>query len=151
MESIIEQIAEVIRVRLAASLELNGVVRPQWINQDPAGDLKITLTQGSREPNEQLSVPGNPPASAYDQTFLINVELRPSETDERAINTHQNEAIRLIRYAIADGVDWHTMDGLAIDSLIGGAEIMRDDSSASISIPLMVRYRHSEYDETVLR
>lgn len=143
---LVEKIAEVIRQRLDVNDWLNGAHRPEWINKDSAGDLKVTVTQGDQTPNEQLTCPGNPPALTIDQIFLINVETRPSEDEVIPIDTIRNEVAGLVRKSVCNSSHWYSMGGLAIDSILGPATATRTDSGAGIELQLMVRYRHSELD-----
>jgi hypothetical protein len=151
MTPVIELISEVIKYRLESVELVDSVTRPKQINSEPCGDKKITLTQGSRTLNRELSCPGNPPAVAIDQVFVIAGELRPSEESEDSIDTFRNLFESQIRKALTTPPNWHSMDGYAIDSEIGAARKYQSDSGSAVMIDLLVRYRHSELDDTVQR
>ena len=148
---IIELIAEVIKGRLETVELVDTVTRPRRINSESAGDRKITLTQASRTINRELSCQGNPTGVAFDQVFVIAGELRPSEESEDSIDTLRNLFESQIRVALTEPSNWHTMDGYAIDSEIGASRKYISDSGAAVLIDLLVRYRHSELDDTVQR
>ena len=148
MPPIIDQIAEVIRQRLELTSNVESVVRPLRINIDSAGDLKITLTQGSRTGNPQLGYPGNPPVVAFNQIFLIHAELRPSEEDDTPIDTLRNEMVSAIRTALTAEPDWYRWGDLAINSEIGAARKVATDSGAGVVVELLVQYRHAETNDT---
>jgi hypothetical protein len=154
-EPIIERIAEVIAERLQITEDATAVTRPMRINSEPAGDFKLTLTQGQRTANRDLGYQSNPPVVAFDQIFVIAGELRPSEDDTTSIDTHRNRFESQIRTAITSVTNWHRYadsDGdLAINSEIGVARAFSSDSAAGIKIDLLVQYRHPENDDTTPR
>ncbi len=150
-EPIIELIAEVIKDRLLTVDLATAVTRPKRINDESAGDYKITLTQGARNINRELSCQGNPPAAAFDQVFLIAGELRPSEESEDSIDTLRNNFASEIRARLTETSNWHTMGGYAIDSEIGAPRPYISDSAAAVHIDLLVKYRHDENDDTAQR
>lgn len=148
MEPIIDQIAAAIKTRLEITEGIESVVRPRWFNDDPIGDLKVTLTQGSRTINPQLGFHGNPPVVAFNQIFSIHVELRPSEEDETPIDSLRNQIVSKLRTAITSETDWYTWGGLAVNSEIGAARKIATDSGAGVMLDLLVQYRHLENDDT---
>jgi len=150
-EPIIEQIADVIRERLLSADLVASVVRPKRINDDAAGDFKLTVTQGSRSINSELSCQGNPPGTAFNQVFNVYGELRPSEDDDTAIDTYRNRFDSAIRAAITGHTNWHTYGGLAINSEVGAAKNISIESGAGVLVELLVQYRHDENDDTAQR
>lgn len=151
MEPVIEQIAEKIKARLGLVIGVDTVTRPLRLNDDPAGDYKITVTQGQQTENIALSCPGNPPAICYDQIFLINGELRPSEEDETPIDTYRNRFSADITKAITSETDWHNWDQLAVDTMLGPVAFRQSAESSWLEMQLMVRYRVSENDPYQVR
>ena len=154
-EPIIERIATVIKDRLFATEDATAVTRPRRINDESAGDYKLTLTQGARTPNRELSYTSNPPVVAFDQIFVIAGELRPSEDDTTSIDTYRNRFESQIRTALTAETEWYryadSSGNLAINSEIGVARAYSSDSAAGIKIDLLVQYRHPENDDTVAR
>lgn len=146
MQPVIEQIAELIALRLGLVIGADTVTRPLRINVEPAGDCKITLTQGAKTKNERLSCPGNPPIVAWNQIFIIAVELRPSELDSTAIDTLRNQFEAEIRRALTMDGDWYRFNGLAINAEIGAARSYSSEASAGVKVDLLVQYRHPEND-----
>ena len=151
MESVVERIAEEIRDRLIASGIAVSVTRPKLIDGEPVGNHKITVTQTDRTYNEELSCPGNPPAIAFDQTFLIAGELRPSEDAADSIDTLINAYESEIRRAITSVPDWHKFNGLAIDAQLNDTQKYTSDTAEAVHVNLLVRYRHNENDDTVVQ
>jgi len=144
MEPIIEQIAEKVRDRLALTLDADSAVRPLRINDDAAGDYKITLTQGESSINAEVSCQGNPPGIAYNQVFVITGELRPSETSDVSIDTFRNRFTADITIALTDADGWHTWDGLAKDTQIGPVAFRQSAESSWLEIRMLVIYRVDE-------
>lgn len=151
IEPVIERISDAIRSRLELFDFVDTVIRPKRIETEPVGDRKLTLTQGESTMNGELSCPGNPPAVAYDQIFIIAGEVRPSETDETPIDTIRNRFDGEIRKAIANSSDWYSFDGLAINSQLGAPTVLRDAENISVSVELLVQYRVSETDPYQVR
>jgi hypothetical protein len=149
MSGILEQIAAEIRDRVA--IEFESVVRPKRINGDIHGDAKVTVVQGSRTKNEELSCAGNPPAMAYDQVFLILIESRLPEGSSTSADTDRNFLHDEFIKVMTDEPNWETWDGLAIDSDITAVEHEQDEQSSWVRIELLVKYRVAENDPEVVR
>jgi len=151
MDPVIDRIAEEIKTRLESVDFVTSVVRPKRINDDPAGDRKLTLTQGSRRYNQALSYPSQIPVVAWDQVFVISGELRPSETDDTPIDTLRNRFDSEIRAALTGVADWHTFGGNAVNADIGAPRIVNRNENTAIAVDLLIQYRHPENDATEQR
>jgi hypothetical protein len=152
-----EQIALVVKARLdlittGAGYETTAaeVIRPTRISDRSPKDFQIVIAQGDQTPNEELSRPGNPPLVAWDFPFEIRGILRPSETDTTAIDTYKNRFEADVRKAIATPLvgNWRSMEGLAINSSITGAEqyASSDGSEGGFKVTVTVMYRHPDND-----
>ena len=151
METVLERIADALNDRLETVDFINSVIRPKRIETAAIDDRTITLTQGESTINDGLSCPGNPPAVAYDQVFIIAGELRPSETEDTPIDTIRNRFDGEIRKAIANSLTWYSFGGLAINSQLGAPAVLRDAENVSVSVELLVQYRVSETDPYQVR
>ncbi len=151
MEPVIELIAEKIRERLELTADSQSSIRPLRINDDAAGDYKITLTQGGQNENVDLSCQGNPPALAFDQVFIISGELRPSEESQISIDTYRNRFAADITLALTSESNWHNWGGLAIDTRLGTVAFRQTAEASWLEMRILVRYRVNENDPYQVR
>lgn len=158
--SIAEQIAVKVRTRLliittTGGFEntVNAVIRPKRTSNNNPKNYDVFVTQGTITRNEELSHPGNPPATAWVLPFKIAGTMRPSETLTTAIDTLKNQFWADCVKAINSGANWWTWDSLAIDSRIGDIEdYTADDGSAiGFGLNLFVTFRTDENNPFVLR
>lgn len=128
------------------------VVRPTKLaTYTPAHGL-IVLTRGEVTRVENLDCPGNPPAIAYQQTFLIRVHIAPSEKDSTPIELYEDVAEAAIHKAIRTSGTWHTFDGNAINADFGAQQTATSDGGYDgIAVPVMVTFRVSEGDPYTVR
>jgi len=141
---VVEQIAAQVRLRLAATQNTSGAVRPGKIAAFRPRDYQIVVTQEENEPNFELSYPGNPPAQAYDATFLIAGELRPSDYSNEALDKLRNQFHADVVKAITQPALWHNWLGLAVDTRLGTVEPYQDEASSGFQMRLVITYRVSE-------
>lgn len=150
-----ELIAEEIESRLLTITKENGyafdvseVVRPNRRGDNwTYAHLGIGIRQGVSERVPNLDCPGNPPALAYATLFLLGCVCRDSSNLDQAHATNENEMMAAAVKAItSDGSDWHSMNGVAINSEFGSPVPWVPPAAElnGVNIPLVVTYRVSE-------
>lgn len=148
---VIEQIAALVRQRLSATQNTSGAIRPGKIAAVRPRDYQIVVTQEDNEPNRELSYPGNPPAQAYDATFLIAGELRPSDYSTEVLDKLRNQFHADTIKAITQPPQWHNWNALAVDTQLGAVEPYQDEASSGFQMRLTITYRVSETDPYEVR
>lgn len=151
---VIEQIARVLTKRLERmttglypTSPVTEVVRAKRNADYSPHHYQIVLTQNEPEFSDELSHPGNPPASAYYVTFTIRGHLAPSETDEQSIDAYRNVFAADIRRAVATSLHWYNFDGWAVNAWFEAPEAYDADGGISgVNVPVRVLYRHDEND-----
>lgn len=155
-----EQIVLKIKQRLQLIDEDSGyettvagtVVRPPRIWSGNPQDYQIIVTQGQSERNEDLSIVGNPPATAWNMPVSVFGELRPSEDSVTAIDSLINEfAADAIKAICTPVISWYNFDGLAIDANIDAIEPIINEELAGFRLDLTIKYRVNEHDPYTLR
>ena len=122
-----------------------SVIRPTKLAQYTPEHGLIVLTRGEVARVNELDCPGNPPAIAYQQTFLIRVHIAPSEKDTTPIEFYEDVAEAAIVKAIRTAGTWHTFDSNAIHADFGAQQTSTSDGGYDgIAVPLMVTYRVTE-------
>lgn len=160
-DPVVEQIAVKLETRVSqltssgysAVFQASSVVRPlvRDLSETPA-DKQIVIEQSDTEIDEALSHPGNPPATAWVQTFDVYVNINPSESSTTALSTLVNLYASEIRKAVTDATNWHNWDGLAINTTFGAIEKSSPNGSfIAVKIPVVVTFRTDEDDPTVAR
>jgi len=133
-------------------IQVSEVIRPKRMESATPKHCQIVLTQGDPEIDAQLSLPGNPPATAWRHFFSIRCHVIPSELDPTAIDTFQNYFVADIRRAICEDANWWTFDGLAIYAEWGNISgIDLDGTFVAFMVPLIVTYRTDEDDPYTVR
>jgi hypothetical protein len=129
------------------------VVRPTKIATYSPQNGLIVLTRGEVARVAELDCPGNPPAIAYQQTFLIRVHIAPSERDTTPVEAYEDIVESEIHKAIVtDAATWHTFGDLALNADFGAQQtVVSDGGYDGIAVPLMVTYRISEGDPYQVR
>ena len=107
--------------------EYPKVVRPTKLATYVPQHGSVILTRGDVERVNALDCPGNPPAIAQQQTFLIRVHIAPSENDATAVEVYEDLAEAAIHRALTDATTWHTFGGYAINAEIGSAQTTTSD------------------------
>lgn len=148
---VLEQIASTLATRLATTANVVEVVRPKRREPYTPQHLQIVIEQADPERDLELSLPGNPPATAWRQRFDIQCHVIASENDitavDQLINTFAADAVKAITNATA----WHTFGGYAINSQFDSQEQIDDETVQGINIPLVVTYRTNENDPYTVR
>lgn len=112
----------------------------------------IVVEQENEVRNESHDRPGNPPAMAYEQTYLINGFIRQSDDSELPDATFESRMESAIKKAIAESSHtWHQFDGNSYDANWGETTPYESTDHAGITVRLVVRYRVSELDPDTLR
>jgi hypothetical protein len=152
--AISEQIIAKVRARLANITTTGGyevtvseVVRPTRFGGFRPQHLQIVVTQGTLSKNQELSVPGNPPATAYDMEITIAGLLMPTEATLTKIDTLRNQfAADCIKAICTPQASWHNWDLLAIDTQIGDIDDVTTEESSGFRFPVTVTFRTTEND-----
>ena len=156
---VVSRISDEIFVRLqelvagsAGAYSFRDVVRPTKLaTYTPAHGL-IVLTRGEVARVPELDCPGNPPAIAWRQTFLIRVHIAPSERDETPVETYEDIMEAEIHRALRTDDLWHTFCGNAINADFGAQQTaVSDGGYDGIAVPLIVTYRTAEGDLYTVR
>lgn len=130
----------------------SDVIRPTKLATYEPSHALIVLTRGEVTRVTELDCPGNPPAIAYQQTFLIRVHIAPSEKDLTPVEFFEDVAEAEIHKAIRTNATWHNMDGNAINADFQAMQtVTADGGYDGIMIPLAVTYRISEGDPYTVR
>lgn len=112
----------------------------------------IVIEQSPEVPNPAHDYPGNPPAIAYEQTYLIHSFIRQSDSSELPDATFENRMAAAIKKAVAEGSHtWHQFDGNSYDANWGTTTPYESTDHAGTTVELVVRYRVSELDPETLR
>ena len=147
-----EQIAAKIATRLAGITVANGyeltvseVARPLRFDGFRPQNDQLIVTQGNLTRNDELSAPGNPPATAYDLEFMIAGLLMPTESSTSKIDTLRNTfASDTIKAICTPAASWHNWDTLAIDTKVGDVTDITTEESSGFKLSLTVTFRTTE-------
>jgi hypothetical protein len=132
--------------------EFVNVVRPTKLATYTPENGWIVLTRGDAVRVPDLDCPGNPPAMAWQQTFLIRVHIAPSEQDDTPVDVYEDIAEAEIQKAIRVDATWHTFGGNAINADFDVRQVASSDGGYDgIAIPLLVTYRIEEGDPYTTR
>ena len=156
---IVTKISDEIFSRLEALIEVPNdaftfvdVIRPTKLANYTPDHALIVLTRGEVARVPELDCPGNPPAIAYQQTFLIRVHIAPSEKDLTPVELFEDVAEAEIHKAIRTNGTWHTFGGNAVTADFGSQQTaVSDGGYDGIAVPLLVTYRISEGDPYTAR
>lgn len=130
----------------------SGVERPTKLATYTPSHGLIVLVRGDSERLTDLDCPGNPPAIAYRQTFLVVVHIAPSEKDVTPLEQYEDVAEAAVVKAVRNGNTWHTFGGYAINADFGAQVTATNDGGyCGISVPVFVTYRVSESDPYTVR
>ena len=128
------------------------VVRPTKLATYTPQNGLIILTRGEVSRLTALDCPGNPPAVAIQQTFLLRVHIAPSEHDTTPVDLYEDIVEAEIHNALTNVTDWHTFGGNAINAAIQATVTVTSDGGYDgIAIPLQVIYRTVEGDPYTVR
>lgn len=109
-------------------------------------DLVVNIFQGETIQNDELSLPGNPPAQAWDMEVIVAGLVKPSDTSTVAVDTFKNRFWAEIVKAACDATDWYRWSGNAImTSIDEAAEYTSEDGSfAGVKVTFNVTFRCDE-------
>lgn len=147
-----EQIAAKIATRLAGITVANGyeltvseVARPLRYDGFRPQNNQLIVSQGNLSKNDELSVPGNPPATAYDLEFIVAGLMMPTESSTSKIDTLRNTfAADTIKAICTPQASWHNWDTLAIDTRVGDVTDITTEESSGFKLSLTVTFRTTE-------
>jgi hypothetical protein len=107
----------------------------------------VVLTRGESVRVQDLDCIGNPPAIAYKQTFLVRVNIAPSEHDPTPVELYEDVAEAEVIKAIKISSDWHQFDGNSVNAeFLPQVSVVSDGGYDGIAIPIDVTYRITEGD-----
>ena len=150
--AILEQIAQKVVTRLASITVAGGyeftvseVVRGTRFGGFRPQHLQLVVNQGTLSRNEELSFPGNPPATAWEMPFEIVGLLMPSESDTNKIDLLRNQfSSDVVKALSTPAASWHNWDGLAILSTISDIDDITQEESSGFRLTMTVTYRTTE-------
>ena len=157
--AISEQIAQKLHTRLQSITVANGyentvseVVRGTRFGGFRPQHLQLIMNQGTLTRNDELSHPGNPPATAYEMPFEIVGLLMPSESSTDKIDLLRNQfAADTIKAISTPQSSWHNFDSLAILSVISDIQDITQEESSGFRLTLTVTFRITENDPYQVR
>lgn len=122
------------------------VIRPVRTESFSPKSFQIVMTLGEQEQMEEHSLPGNPPAIAYNALFNIYCHVMPSETDATPFDEYCATFYADTVEALTDSGDaaWYYFGDLALDANIGPMTPLDADGVDGFMIPLNIVYRVSE-------
>lgn len=109
-------------------------------------DMVVHILQGETVRNDELSLPGNPPAQAWDMTVVVAGIVKPSDTSTTPVDTYKNQFWAEIVKAANTGDNWHTWGDNAINSIISDVEeyTSEDGSVAGVQVSILITFRTDE-------
>lgn len=135
----------------AFNTTVSEVIRPTKFGGYTPKNWQIVITSDT-DINEELSHPGNPPATCFVTTFAIRCHVIPSERSETPIDTLTSQFAADVRKAICTSTTWYTMGGYAVIADFGKPEqIASETSIGGIVVPLVVTFRTDEDDPYTVR
>jgi hypothetical protein len=150
-EPISEQILAAIKTRLATYATTHRSTR---VGTWQPKDNTLVVNFVSLERNEELSCPGNPPATAWDMEVEICGLIKPSDTDTTAVDTYKMRLHAEILKACCDGLSrWWTWGEKAINSVFGSTTEHTDDNGAfaGVKVVMTATFRTDEDNPFNLR
>jgi hypothetical protein len=147
-----EQILQKIATRLASITVAGGyevtvseVVRPTRYGGFRPQHLQLVVTQGNLTKNEELSAPGNPPATAWDMEVVIAGLLMPLESATDKIDALRMQfSSDVIKAICTPQASWHNWDTLAIDTVVGSVDDVTTEEASGFKVTITVTYRTTE-------
>jgi hypothetical protein len=149
-----ERIAQILCDRLAGvqraegfNTDVTSVVRPGRTADTSPVDGMAVVDQDDEKPNDEYSLPGNPPIDAVDQTFDITLHVLKNEQQtaaDRDINLARADVLK----AIKCGPDWFRFNGQAVFARFDDPRNFRRVAGAfcGVQLRLIVTYRTPEGD-----
>ena len=130
------------------SFDVSEVVRPNRRGENwQYRHMGIGIRQVDSARVVALDCPGNPAAIAYAVLFLLTCVCKDSMNLDQPHATNANEmAAAAVQAITSDGLDWHTMNDVAINSEIGSLVpfVSPEGENSGVSVPVVVTYRVSE-------
>jgi len=135
-----------------SSYKFVDVVRPTKLAAYTPQNGLIVLIRGDVTRLPELDCPGNPPAVAMQQTFLVKVHIAPSERDTTPIDLFEDVVESEIHKTLTKADNWYTFGGYAIDAHIQATVTVTSDGGYDgIAVPVQVVYRTVEGDPYTVR
>ena len=150
-EPVVEQIMSNVRTRMAAAFD--DVYRSTRTATWQPKDLVIHVHQGALTPNQELSCPGNPPATAYDLEVIVAGIVKPSDASTVAVDTFRNRLGADIVAAATNATNWHQWGSLALNTTHGPIEEYTEETGglAGVMVKFTITFRVDEDDPYTVR
>ena len=147
-----EPILQKIATRLALITVVGGyevtvseVVRPTRYGGFRPQHLQLVVTQNNLNKNEELSAPGNPPATAWDMEVVIAGLLMPLESATDKIDALRMQfSSDVIKAICTPQASWHNWDTLAIDTVVGNVDDVTTEEASGFKVAITVTFRTTE-------
>jgi hypothetical protein len=158
---VFEDIAEQILARLKAGTYAEPYkpiefVRPKYLGSDFQYDhLKCVVLQDTPQRNEDIDIPGNPPAVGWTVPYRVETFITPNETNPNALPLHT-----VANYVLADVIkvlttpidEWFTWNNRAPNTQYETAILQNESGSiVTAQVTLNVDCRHNENDPYTAR
>ena len=165
-QPIIELIEEEIINRLENIQLKNGyaftVASVELVNRDlnsypEPGPLAIIVDLTEEAENEEMSCPGNPPAVAYDASFMVHGYAQPVDRDDTlsnlnaGITRHQMQAAIHTALVTPTAGDWAQWEGNALTTSLQSKTKFEGPGTDGVTVGMLITYRTDENDPTVKR
>lgn len=127
------------------------------LNTFTPGPLEIIVDLIEETENEEMSCPGNPPATAYDALFMIHGYAYPVDRDDELSNLNSGVTRRQMQAAIQQAVtsvasgDWAQWSGNALTTSLTTKAKFEGPGNDGVSVGMLITYRTDEDDPTVKR
>jgi hypothetical protein len=109
-------------------------------------DYQVVVRATSPTRLQTLDRIGNPNVIAYQLTVECLGQVVVTETDTEATEGHAAEIAAKIVKAVTTGASWYTMDGNAINTVVGDVSIEGSNAAFIGRVSFVVTYRHPETD-----
>lgn len=90
----------------------------------------------------------NPNVIAYQMTVDCYGQAVVTESDTEAMEGHASQiAAKIVKAVVTPAASWYTMDGKAINSVVGDVVIESNGNAVAVGrVSFVVTYRHAEND-----
>jgi hypothetical protein len=133
---------------------VSGVMRITAEDDLSPRDKWIVMHVEDPEIDDELSHPGNPPATAWRLVVKLTYYVMPSSLDTTPLDTYRQYALADMRKVICGvGVTWRTWNGLAIDTrFLSPVKIASTgEGLAGVSFPISILYRTDQDNPYTVR
>lgn len=149
-QDIHDKLETLVSIAQPSGITIAEVVRPTRIGLFTPKDMFLVLVEGDARRLREYDVPGNPPAIAWDQEYLIYCISRASDTDDEPLGTKLAALRSLVEETLMEDP---YRSNLAIDTQIGDPFDLPpiDGAFGGVAVSIHVHYRVAENDTSVNR